>query len=263
MLSFESARQTLIERTCGHRVVFHHVPKCGGTSIERALRLRYAASYATVDLRALYNALACADPELDDTRLERASNEYREAELLSALYFDTRCIAGHIYFSATAHRLFSDRYHFVTTLRDPIDFFVSFYHQMVNAREARWQVDRSLEAFLETPRAELIGRFYTLYFSGLPDGGAPIEESVRRAKANLLKFDAVGFVDAMPSFNRRLRELLGVPLWIGHANRSRASGVDRAEMSTDMRRRVSELSAPNIDIYEFARRELAERETAA
>ena len=32
----------------GNRIVFHHVPKCGGTSVGRALRLSYFLSQGTV-----------------------------------------------------------------------------------------------------------------------------------------------------------------------------------------------------------------------
>lgn len=251
----ERSRAAVIDATCGHRVVFHHVPKCGGTSIERALRLRYAASYATFDLPPIYAAVESINPELDYDPLETQAARFRETEMLSLLFQDTRCITGHVYFSPLAHSLFGSNYYFVTTLREPVEFFVSFYFQMATSTQKRWKIEESFEAFLETDLAKLFGRFYALYFSGMGSTLADLDaESTERAKEHLGKFTVVGFVDDMPRFERRLCQALGVRLWIGHANRSKASQSERAALSADTRRRVEEVSATNIEIYDFARR---------
>lgn len=81
---------------------------------------------------------------------------------------------------------------------------------------------------------------------------------VERAKTNLQLFSAVGVTENMADFEQRLQKLLGIRLRIGHANRSRVSDRERRETITpDVRRKIEELSAPNIEIYEFAKRHLA------
>jgi hypothetical protein len=130
---------------------------------------------------------------------------------------------------------------------------------MATSKEKRWKVDETLEEFLDTDLAKLFGRFYALYFSGLGSTLVALtDESTGRAKENLAKFAAVGFVDDMTRFEHRLREVLGVRLWIGHANRSKASQSERATLSPGNRRRIEELSAPNIEIYDFVRRAFTE-----
>ena len=58
----------------------------------------------------------------------------------------------------------------------------------------------------------------------------------------------------MAGFQQQLHKALGVRLRIGHTNRSR---VDRDEaVAPGLRAKIEEMSAPNIEIYEFARREL-------
>ena len=44
----KSLRAEAVERLLPQKFVFHHVPKCGGTSVGRALRKRYLLSQATV-----------------------------------------------------------------------------------------------------------------------------------------------------------------------------------------------------------------------
>ncbi len=79
-----------------------------------------------------------------------------------------------------------------------------------------------------------------------------------RAKENLEKFSAVGLTEDMPRFERRLRDILGVRLRIGHENRSRVPDTERQRTVTpEVRRKIEDLSAPNIEIYDFVKERLA------
>jgi hypothetical protein len=69
----------------------------------------------------------------------------------------------------------------------------------------------------------------------------------------------VGFVDDTSGFQRQLTELLGVRLWIGHANRSKASQIERTALTQELRSRIQEISSANIEIYNFARRLFAKQ----
>lgn len=251
-------RRLSLEATCGHRVVFHHVPKCGGTSIERALRLRYALSYDTFALNHMYSAIEALNPNCSLAEADDYTAHFREIQLLSLLFKDVRCIAGHVYFSEVAHDLFKDRYHFVTTLREPVAFFRSFYGQLVTAKEPRWQFHEGFEAFLECDLAPLVGRFYLLYFAPPETRDALVTgEDIERAKRNLAKCRIVGFVEDLPDFERRLRDLLGVRLKIGHANKSKISNnSEQVILTPAIRRKIEDLSAVNFELYEFARQEL-------
>lgn len=242
---------------CGDRVVYHHIPKCGGTSIERALRRRYPISYSTFPLSSIYNAVDRLNPLSSKEEIDEITARFREVQLLSLMYQDIHCIAGHVYFSEIAYEEFHDKYRFITVLRDPIDFFRSFYTQVYNAKDPRWKVDLSLPEFLETPQAVLFGKFYALYLAGYSiQSDEKLENAIERSKNNLKKFSAVGFLEEMPRFQKQLKDLLGVKISIGHANKSRekAIGAETA-LDSDIRQRIEQLSQANREIYEFARRE--------
>jgi hypothetical protein len=115
-----------------------------------------------------------------------------------------------------------------------------------------------IDAYLESEEAGQFGAVYPYYFNAGSAHDEPWSDvAMSRAKENLRLFDAVDFVDDIPRFQRQLRDHVGLRPRIGHANRSIASRDDRKSVITPtVRRRMDELSAPNIELYEFARREL-------
>lgn len=240
---------------CGNRVVFHHVPKCGGTSVYRALRLSYPTSYHIIDIASIYNAIEALNPTATPDEIVHKTIRFREHQLLMLLHADCRCIAGHVRFSNVAYDKFSPKYTFVTTLRDPVDFFVSMFLFNVSGDQQRWKIDQDVQAFLDTPRAASFGATFASFFSGLPSEVDPASpESIEAAKENLRKFAVVGMTDDMPGFERRLRSLLGVRLRIGHQNKARVERSERVELvDPTVVRKIEQLSAANMEIYEFAR----------
>jgi hypothetical protein len=245
---------------CGNPVVFHHVPKCGGTSVTRALMFRYPTSFVSMKAAMpLYNALETLHPDESAEQVAVRSDELRERLLLLHLFRGVRCIWGHVRYSPAAHRLFSDKYRFITTLREPVSFYVSTLFWNTTARHERWKIDEDIESFLETPRARVFGSLYSAFFAGLPpktDATAPA--SVEAAKANLRGFSVVGLVEDMAGFERQLRQALNVRLSIGRHNVARVSSSERSRAVTPaVRRKIEELCAVNTEIYDFAHRELA------
>ena len=246
-------------RLSGGRVVFHHVPKCGGTSVHRALRLRYALSYEYVDLLAVKDAIAMGGLGHEADELLYQSHILRELALLYHLNRGVHCIVGHVPFSSAAFNNFKDKYSFITVLREPVSFFESFYYYNLDSDVAEWRIDSSLEDFIESTRAAQIGRFYSDFFCGLtrhPD--VPLHDSIRLAKENLRQITVVGITEDMKLFQRRLEDALGVRLRIGHENRSRVASAKRQFLSNPViRKKIEAISRPNIEIYEFARSKLA------
>ena len=251
---------------CGHPVVFHHVPKCGGTSVTRALMFRYPTSFVSMKAAMpLYKALEALYPDDTAEAIATRSDDLRERLLLLHLYRGVRCIWGHVRYSPTAHRLFADRYRFITTLREPVALYISTLFWNTSARHDRWKIDGDLEEFLETPRAKVFGSLYSAFFAGLPHDADPSDRAaIEAAKANLRGFSVVGLVEDMAGFERQLRQSLGVRLSIGRHNVARVSSSERTRAVTPaVRRKIEELCAVNTEIYDFARRELAQRSPAA
>ena len=250
-----SLKKNVEDLVCGNNVVFHHVPKCGGTSVYRALRIRYAISFAQADLASNYAAVEALYPAKSPEWIQSESVRLREIELLGQMYKGTKCIAGHFPFSPTAFGIFHDKYKFITVLREPVAFFMSFYHWNIKAKQQRWRIDDTLEAFLETPRARVFGEFYARFLGGNPTADdMPIEQAAEQAKNNLSKFSAIGFTDDMDSFSRRLADILGVRIRIGHENKSAVGSADRAEeMPPHIRQKIERVSESNFEIYDFCK----------
>ena len=250
-----SLKKNVEDLVCGNNVVFHHVPKCGGTSVYRALGIRYALSFARTNLVSNYAAIEALYPEKSPEWVQCESIRFREIDLLTHMYKDTKCIAGHFPFSQAAFARFQDKYKFITVLRDPVAFFISFYHWNVKAEQQRWRIDDTLESFLETPRARVFGEFYARFLGGNPTADdMPIEQAAEQAKNNLSRFSAIGFTDDMDSFSRRLKDVLGIKIKIGHENKSTVGSADRAkQMPPNIRQKIERVSESNFEIYDFCK----------
>jgi hypothetical protein len=83
-------------------VVFHHVPKCGGTSVGRAIRKRFLLSQATVLPDPTYNVEALLDSAADHGALMVRADELRERMFLYHLATGVDCVSAHVRFSEPA-----------------------------------------------------------------------------------------------------------------------------------------------------------------
>lgn len=259
MPRFAGLRNVFVDALSGPRMVFHHVPKCGGTSVAQALRLRYAFSFAGFPSMPLYRTVEALHPGIDPLRRARLVDQLQEQFLLYYLFNDVRCVSGHVPFSNLAYERFTPSYKFVTTLREPVSLMISHYFFQSERPADLWSSTMDIDAYLETAEAREFGAVYSYFFNGLPrDADAHSSAAVEQAKSNLRRFDVVGLVDDMAGFQNRLRERVGVRLRIGYANRSKASPSDRSSVVTpETRRKMAELNLVNTEIYEFVKRELA------
>lgn len=230
------------------RVVFHHVPKCGGTSVALALRKRYILSQGTVKPQESFEAFQMFTGRDDREAMLRDVLDLREQMLLYLLAEDVRCVSAHVRFSAAAHRHFAPRYKFVTILREPVSRFISNYGWSYDRKGAFARIDLPLDDFLETPRARAMGAAYVENFCGFgsqEDMTTP--QAVAAAIANLKKFDVVGRLDR---FAADMKSALGVRLRIGHDNKK---GVQRpitaAPVTEAQRARITALCAPDLEIW--------------
>lgn len=252
----KSLRSRMLDRLLPQRFVFHHVPKCGGTSVGRAFRKRYLPSQATVLPEASFRAFEAFTGRSDRETLLIDVLDLREQMLLYLMFCDTRCIAAHVRFSTAAHAHFASRYKFVTILREPVSRFLSHYNWSHGRTGAHARIDDGFDAFLESRRAARMGATYVEFFGGLPkDADLRTESAVRSAIKNLKCFDVVGRLDDLGGFASEICRKLGFRVRIGHDNQApeRGKGI-RADALTDAQRaKVHALCAPDIAIWEGLR----------
>lgn len=249
-----------INLLCGRRIVFHHVPKCGGTSVGRILRRAYILSQGTVTPVESEMAFDAAQSASSGTGIAHVS-ELREMMLLYLLYSDVRCVAAHVPFSNAAFDRFATGYSFVTLLRDPVDRFISHYYWNHDRPDAHFRISEAFEAFLESERASALGSTYVRYFCGEPGEKFTRRTHVDSAIRNLHRMDFVGFLDDLAQFQTKLRAITGKRLAIGSENVGNTRARRDAILSGPLRDRVLEVCAPDRDVWE-AVQDLRHRSTS-
>lgn len=229
----------------GNPIVFHHAPKCGGTSVGRALRRAYLLSQGTVTPAESQKAF---DAVQDGSRPGSHVSELREMMLLYMLYSGTRCVSAHIPFSNTAFDRFADKYRFVTILRHPVDRFISNYHWSHRHPGGVAHIPETLEEYVGTDRARQMGATYARYFCGKP--GAEFSSAhVDAAVANLRRMHLVGFLDQVGEFQKALQALTGRGIRIGKENVGSGGGRE-AIMAGPLGKQITDACAVDLAVWD-------------
>ncbi len=244
--------RAMLNRLTPQRFVFHHVPKCGGTSVGRALRMRYLTSQATVKPEASFRAFQTFTGRNDTERLMYEVNDLRMQMLLYLMYDDVRCISSHVPFSSAAFAEFQGSYKFITLLREPVSRFLSHYNWNRNRPGSHGYIAEEFDAFLATHRARAMGAEFVEIFADLPiDADLRSADAINRAVRHLMGFDLVGRLDDLDGFSRDVRQILGVRVRIRHENKtSQVAGKITLSSLTDTQlAQVRDICAPDIEVW--------------
>lgn len=235
------------------RLVFHHIPKCGGTSLDAAI----AACYG--DGRPRPPDCLRYDPVAGQAAAQRAGIEelrYAEGWLLERLAQpDTRYLSGHVPFSATAARTFAGEWEFVTLLRHPVARWFSHYFFNRRRTDDYYPIGEELEAFVASPRAQRIANTTLLYVSGrdLSEILTQPDVCIDQAIANLESCAVFGCLERLDDFVARFAARYDVTLSVPRLQASPLPPpAQAAQITAAVRRRVEELCRADLQVYEYA-----------
>ena len=222
------------------KIVYIHVPKCGGSSFAAALRLRFLMSQRQIPLDHEI------DPDLRGEDLIHARYAARQQDLHAFINDGVRCITGHVQPSPWAFA--QAGYAWVTMLRPPEERFLSHYAYLQRRHPDPGRAE-TLERFLDTADARRLASQYLFYFGGRSqDRCIEISAMIERSIGCLSQFDLVGDLAAPDAFHGALSRLAGGGILRLHRNAAPA----RTRIPRPLRAQIEALCGADRAIYEAA-----------
>lgn len=232
------------------KLFFMHIPKCGGTSVDNAIRLHRHNNRPWHQFHMNSEAAAAA------ARLSKMTwKAYNENLLLYAMANpQTSYITGHFFFSRTAYEHFGDSWDFITILRDPVERWFSqyYYNRFKSGRFLKTEL--SLVDYLRSTQGENASGTYATMLEGAGDHWAvDPEQTVKDAIENLSRFHLVGCLEHLDRFAARFQERHGISLDIGKIRKNpKANYAQRDEITPAIREQVAHLCRHDLKVYQHA-----------
>lgn len=248
-----------LRRPLRERVLFLHVPKCGGNSIRVALREVCHPPLSNSRRRFFHLSpiRSRRTAELAGRPVEAVRDDLLRYHLLDER---VRLFTGHFTWPEGLGRSFPD-VSLVTVLREPVARFLSWYYDPASRRNSSSPgAFETLEGFLDTAQARNAGATYARYIAGADPTRALEPEVIDLARERLARVDVLGVLEDLPglvaAFEARFGFRLVLPrLNIGQLRVRR----EHSEVTDAVRDRIADIVRPDRILYDFVRDHLATR----
>ncbi len=260
------------------RLIFFHIPKCGGTSVDTAIREDLSISDGYIS----------ANPHIFSTKILQ-EEEYSlitplywhgmQSSYIQYMYQDKQIISGHFPFSEKAYNISGHRYAHITMLRDPVERWISHYRFAktgfvfhLGEKYAKLlsnnslSLEEQLNQFINSPVGSFFGMLQSAVIGGYNlfsrwDNNNSRKELLQKAKKNLKFFKIIGFLEDIQKFEEQFHEKIGYPIKIHTRNKTieenpknrilfqdeeSAFKLEKYEELIEQDKRVKEIFTPKI-----------------
>lgn len=234
-----------------NRIIFHHIPKCGGSAITRPIRLKSFLSYKKIDEDAVQNSIVAED-SIPFMERHDAAHKFKTILARYLAEQDIALIQGHIPYFETYSQVELEKFARVTVVREPLQRFLSHFF-WDKCRLNKNGIFVELPEFLETEQAQAFGSMMLRYLSGAEWPINDIPSALELARQNAKKFDVIGRLDDIESFKEKMHSRfnwkLNIPVsnvgteqdYAGLLERSGTSLINKLQKTCEPDTRLFEL----------------------
>jgi hypothetical protein len=244
-----------MEQDMHHKLVYHHIPKCGGTSILRGITLTFYPlrflRYGKNGFPGILNAKASTKVS-EDFKID--VYEYRR--LLLNYYLDKNdspFIFGHYPFCENAYRKHKDSWSFVSLFREPVKRWYSEYYWNRYKNHSYGKTELDIEAYFASTQGRLNTRSYINYLTNAKNPASLAEEKdASNAIGNLDKLGVIGTLENLSAFQNALKNRFGrKPIFLKqNKNPASSENYQIPDEKSSFHKELLEYLAADIAVYE-------------